>query len=767
MCHLCATYSFVETYYFNCLSGQLQKIDRSFFLKISLEVYKVDIQLKKLPTLLTLCTILISLFLSPAKAFAADMTNIKAGDWSSTWHLKAFNGLHWTDNGIYMKQVDNEIAFCVGHGIDLDMSGSGYNPSEYQSSLKDRLALIAYYGYQQNPTNHNYGVTQMLIWETLGDELLTGGISDYQEQKKAILAKVNAFGEKPSFADQTITLNVGDSITLTDTKNRLSQFTEQTANSAGLQVEKSGNTLKLTATKDSKESGSLAYALAKQANVGQSFVYTKGDQQKLVNFKLANAGEFKLNIKVNLKGNVRAKKVDADTGKALPNAKLKFEYDGKTKEVITGADGSAALDDIKAGTKVKISEVQAPNGYYNKGNLKEVTVAPNQTIEVVLGNKKQLGNVQLAKIGKEYGTNMFNKYYSLNGAVYGIYSADGKKVGTIKTDSTGKGQLSNLPLGKYYALEEEVPAGYVLSDEKINFELAYAGQNVQVATSSIKGTDQEQFGTANLVKQDKETGDKAQGKASLEGAVYELHRVSDNKLVKAVTIKDGKASVNNLPLDDYYWVETKAPKGYLLDTEKHTFKLEYAGQDKKTTTDTETVKEQVIKGEFDLVKVAGDQSEVARLVNVDEAAKSKHALKDIEFTVTSDTTKKVIKTGKTDEKGYLHFTDLPYDTYTVTETKAPDGYTAVKPFKVTIKEQGQFFHYKVENKQPETPETPNTPNTPNTPETPKASKLVSTIASKLPQTGEKSTLWLSIIGGILLFDVLFVIGMYRFNKNRH
>ncbi|MDV7718526.1 LPXTG cell wall anchor domain-containing protein [Pediococcus ethanolidurans] len=218
---------------------------------------------------------------------------------------------------------------------------------------------------------------------------------------------------------------------------------------------------------------------------------------------------------------------------------------------------------------------------------------------------------------------------------------------------------------------------------------------------------------------------------------------------KEVTIKEGKASVDQLPLDDYYWIETKAPKGYLLDTEKHTFKLEYAGQDKQTTTHTETVKEQVIKGEFDLVKVAGDQSEGSRLVNVDEAAKSKHALKDVEFTVTSDTTKKVVKTSKTDDKGYLYFTDLSYDTYTITETKAPDGYTAVKPFKVTIKEQGQFFHYKVENKQPETPEALSTPSTP---DTPKASNVVSAITSKLPQTGEKSALWLSIIGGILLLD---------------
>lgn len=702
-------------------------------------------KLKRWSVVWATLTLLVSLFVAPVNSFAADMTNIQAGTWTSTWHLKMFNNMAWTEEGIWMKKVDNQIAFCVEHGVPLEMQGSDYNPSAYESALKDRLALIAYYGYQQNPTNYNYGVTQMLIWETLGDELLTNDLPDYQAQKQAILSKVDAFNAAPSFADQTITLNVGDSITLNDTKNRLAQFIEQTANTAGLQVEKNGNTLKLTATKDSATTGTLAYAIAKQADVGQSFVYTKGEQQKIVNFKLANAGEFKLNIKVNKNGNLRAKKVDADTGKVLPNTKLKFEYAGQTKEVVTGSDGYATLNDIKAGTKVKVSEVLAPNGYVNQGTLKEAVISPNQTIEVVLGNKKQLGNVQLAKIGRQFGTKMFNQYYSLNGAIYGVYSSDGKKAGTIKTDSSGKGQLSNLPLGKYYAKEEKAPLGYILSNEKIPFELTYAGQNVQVATSSIKGTDEEQLGSAMLTKQDKETGSKAQGGALLDGAIYELHRTSNNAVVKTVTIKDGKAQVDKLPLDDYYWIEKKAPTGYLLDTQKYAFKLAYAGQAKQTTTQTTVVKEQVIKGNFDLIKIAGEQSKVTKTDKLDKEQKNATALAGIEFTVTSDTTKKVVKSGKTDDHGYLQFTDLPYDTYTVNEVSAPAGYQKVDSFKVTVKEQGQALHYQVENKQPVTPETPK---------------------SRLPQTGSKATIWLSVIGFIIIADVLIVIGVYRFNKKR-
>lgn len=639
-----------------------------------------------------LIMLLVQLFIPASIALAASMNNTKVADWRNTWHLHLFNGLHWTDEGMWMKKVDGKVAFCVEHGVDLDMSGSGYNPTTYSDAKKDQLAKIAYYGYYQNPTNRNYAVTQMIIWETLGDSLLTTPNKTYQSEKKAILDKVAAHDRKPSFNGKQITLAVGDSITLTDTNGRLAAFAQQTANTANLKIMKSGNKLTLTATAQTKESGNVAYAIAKAADVGTSFVYTKGSQQKLVNFKLSNNGEFSLPVKVNLNGNVKAKKVDADTNKALPGAKLKFEYNGTTKEVTTGTDGYAALNGIKAGTKIKISEVTAPNGYVNKDELKEVPIEPGKTVEVVLGNKEQLGNVTLAKIGREFGSDMFNAYYSLNGAVYGIYTSTGTRVGAITTDGNGKGTLQNLKLGSYYALEEKAPSGYVLNTAKLPFELKYASQTVSVTTAHVDTTDQEQRGTATIIKEDAVTGKQPQGAASLNGAVYELHRAADDKLVKSVTIANNIASVSGLALDDYYWQEVKAPTGYVLDPQKHAFKLAYAGQNVTTATATTTVKEQVITGDLDLLKYG----------NYDWSTQGKGTkpvmLEDAQFTVISKTTGKVVRTGLTDAQGYVKFTDLPYDTYTVTETKTPTGYNGIKPFTVVVDGTQKSQHYSIENK---------------------------------------------------------------------
>ena len=163
--------------------------------------------------------------------------------------------------------------------------------------------------------------------------------------------------------------------------------------------------------------------------------------------------------------------------------------------------------------------------------------------------------------------------------------------------------------------------------------------------------------------------------------------------MKEVTIKDGKATVQGLYLDDYYLVETKAPEGYLIDNNKHLFTLKYAGQTVETAVHTTTVKETVITGGFDLVKF-GNYDWKGKLGNLLNKNKIK-PLENVEFSVLSDTTGKLVQKGLTDKEGYLKFTDLPYDTYTVKETKTPEGYEPAKDFKVTIHEQNETHHYAI------------------------------------------------------------------------
>ncbi|ELS0477854.1 LPXTG cell wall anchor domain-containing protein [Enterococcus faecalis] len=576
-------------------------------------------------SLVGILTVMIAFFITPITALAASVNYEKIGDYVSTWHVASLGGLHWTDNGVHMIKADNQPAFCIEHGVLLN-GGSGFEPSEMNSAEKERLSLISYYGYQISPTVENYGITQNIIWEEFGDTLLTTQLPNYANRKNEILTKVANHKIKPSFANQNITLNVGDSVTLTDTNNVLSKYGHLVENSANLQIEKSGNTLKLTATTNSKESGKLQYSMVSKDQVGQSFIYKKPGEQTVATFKLSNAGEMNLTIKVNLNGNVKLKKVDEDTGKAVPNTKMKFEYNGQTKEIMTDTNGLAQIDGLKAGTKVKITEVTASNGFVNKGESKEITIEPNKTIEVIFGNKAQQGLLKLKKTGQkattvtttdsDYGKlhDIIFDYVPLADVTFTIKAREDIKVGdhvhakkgsvvaTVKTDANG--ELISMPklyLGKYEAIETAAPAGYLMNTTPLPFEFTYEGQNVELVSQSLevkndfqqlkitvhKNEEQIQGWKANVpVLEEVKANDKVFGLfTNQEYSMTDKTTVPADALLAFGTVNEGELVFPNLQLIEgtYYIQELDAGENHDIDLTHHEFEF------KATDHETEKV----------------------------------------------------------------------------------------------------------------------------------------------------------------------------------
>ncbi|MGX7410462.1 SpaA isopeptide-forming pilin-related protein [Enterococcus avium] len=650
---------------------------------------KMNILNRTLRVLMVCVTFISTLFTSSIPTFASSLSLDEPTNYYYTG-ISPNTGYSMTHN-IYVLKMDGKKVFCIESGIVAN-GGEGYTPESYISTKKDKLSKIAYYGYTvTNQSHYDYAVTQAMIWEELGDQRQSTTIPNYDQRKAEIMVLVNRHDTLPSWNGQTVTVKVGDSVTLNDSNNVLMDMSLD-SNSTNATIKQNGNTLVITPSKNSKN-GSITYRKVPKNKIGTSIVYRKPNEQSMVEFHLESAKQASVKVSVIKLGNLQAAKIDEETGNPLANAKLKFEYNGTSKEVVTDSNGVATMKDIPEGTTVTVSEVTAPNGYVNKGEMKKVTIKPNETITVTLSNKEQLGQVQLEKSGKDFGTTMPNDYYSLSGAIYNIYKTDGTKVSSMTTDTNGKATSLPLKLGNYYALETKAPAGYQLNKEKLPFELNYAGQTVEITSTSIKQIEVEQKGTVTLIKEDSQTGAKAQGAATLDGAVYELRRTADDQLIKEVTIKNGKAAVKGINLDDYYWIETKAPEGYLKDTEKHPFQLAYAGQTVETAIHSTTVKETVITGSFDLVKFGNYDW----LTNGFGDKKMK-PLEKVEFSVYSDTTGKLVQKGLTDKEGYLKFAELPYDTYTVKETKTPKGYKATADFKVTIREQNETHHYAIENK---------------------------------------------------------------------
>lgn len=538
---------------------------------------KTKVPKKIVSFIMAFITIITTVFMSGTYAYASklDMSESTGYDYKG---ISPITGRKINHN-IYRMKMDNKIVFCVDPGIKT-ASGGRYVSEEYINSKKDILSKIAYYGYTDtNRSKYNYTLTQIIIWEELGDKFISTTLPNYHKRKAEILEKVNRHNILPSWNNEKVAVKSGETIELQD-KNGIIRKMKLESNNTGTDIVIEENTLKITSNKKST-SGVISYRKIPKNEVGTSIVYRKPDYQSLAEFHMENSMSARLNINVIKSGTIKVKKIDEDTGKALANAKLRFEYDGKSKDIITDSNGIASIEDIPEGTTVRISEVTAPNGYFNKGEIKKVVIEANKTIEVSLKNKEQLGKVILSKSGKDFGVEMSNDSYKLEGAIYGIYNENDEKITTITTDKFGKATSENIKLGKYYALEEKALEGYLINKEKIPFELKYAGQTVEVTSVSISHKDIEQKGKAILIKEDEKTGSIPQENAKLDGAVYELRKSNNDELVETVTIKGGKAKVENLYLGKYYWIEKKAPEGYLLDTTKHYFEISYADENIK------------------------------------------------------------------------------------------------------------------------------------------------------------------------------------------
>ncbi|MCA6712085.1 SpaA isopeptide-forming pilin-related protein [Enterococcus faecalis] len=518
---------------------------------------------------------------------------------SVNWHVRMPNSGLETWGAIYdeMATPDGKPLFCIEPGILVNGFG-GYTQTVMPSQITTRMKQGATIGYTKTKDIPHYWNTQTFLWDELGVQWIQNsgrnqGIINEIHNGIANLAK------RPSFNNQQVTLKVGQSVTLTDTNGVFKDYQKMSSNTAGVKVEKNGNQLKLTATASSNETGNVSFL--RYSEDPNNIAYVKPGSQTVAVLGDPDRAKISIPIKVLKNGNVKIKKVDADTGKAISGAKFKLSYGGRNVEVVTNANGEADLKDIPHGTKVTITEIQAANGYVLNKTPQTVTIEANKTITVTFKNKKQVGRL-------------------------------------------------------------------------------------------------------DLIKEDKETGNQAQGSAKLEGAVYGLFETNGQK-VKEVTLKKSgdkvTGSFENIQImHDYYVQEIKAPEGYTLDKTKYPVNIAYAGQDKTVAVKTMTLKDQVIKGGVEIVKI-GDKPLVKKVLDTitGKADNIKPQLEGAEFTITSKTTGKVVKVMTTDKNGKASTgKTLPYDSYVMKETKTPEGYLPIEPIEFTISEEDQKFFWVLEDK---------------------------------------------------------------------
>ncbi|EIN6612437.1 Cys-Gln thioester bond-forming surface protein, partial [Listeria monocytogenes] len=300
----------------------------------------------------------------------------------------------------------------------------------------------------------------------------------------------------------------------------------------------------------------------------------------------------------------------------------------------------------------------------------------------------QVGDLKIKKTGSDNRT--------LANAEYDVKDSSGKVVAHVKTGSDGTITAKDLLMGDYTVVETKAPAGYTIdkTPRKVTVKAA--------ETTLLNVTNKAISFQVKVKKADTETGDTAQGDASLIGAKYGVYEdAAATKLLDEITIgQDLTATSKKILLGGasktVYVKETKAPTGYNIDKTIYPVKIDQKDDVTELLLGNATSKDTVIKGGFELIKFANKPLLQSMLNDLPEG--QKQALQGAEFTATLKSTGVVAQTQTTDLNGAASFTGLPYGTYVVSETKTPTGYKAVADFEVTISEEGQKFHYILEDK---------------------------------------------------------------------
>lgn len=390
--------------------------------------------------------------------------------------------------------------------------------------------------------------------------------------------------------------------------------------------------------------------------------------------------------------------------------------------LVTGDDGSVTLKDLYLGTYT-VTEMKAPDNYVCKGESKTVElVYAGQTVEVQTGSATFLNERQKAAVRVEKQDEETKN--PLSGGIYGLYAAedikvDGKTVvpkGTLiekaTTGADGKASYkAELPINYSYSIREiQAPELYLRnSEDTYTFTFKFTNDKEEKVNFSHTFTNKRVNATIDLVKEDSETGNSAQGDAVFEGAIYGLYAredinhpdgrngvlyKKDEQVATLTTDKEGKASVSNLYLGKYYLKEITPPVGYLLDEEEHDVNCNYEGDQVETVKRNTVSKEDVIKQPFQLIKAADNDKTDADLLK--GAGFSAYLLSSLtvkddgSYDFTNATPIVLTKDGKTemftDERGYACSIPIPYGRYIVRETTTPHNFMPVDDFIVTVTE---------------------------------------------------------------------------------
>lgn len=440
---------------------------------------------------------------------------------------------------------------------------------------------------------------------------------------------------------------------------------------------------------------------------GWGFTVTEGTVQQVTNTSEVTEWNFKgglltLTLKNSrIYGGLTIEKTDGKDGGALAGAEFtvagsddtpltfiknngRYEAaagEGASSTIATDANGKAYITGLKFGNYA-VTETKAPEGYVLKGDRHSIAISRQQT-EVTLRLKNDKAMYKVTAIKQDADEN--GKL--LVGAEFMLYSMEGAVVAKAVTGYDGTA-VFEVPEGKYKLVETRAPAGYQLSGDFVR-EITVNAMQGAVGEFKYTFNNEKTSYSVEIHKHDSEDKQK-----KLAGAEF---AVTDSRgFTKTVTTDaSGKASITELPYDDYTIREIKAPKCYALSDKEYSVK-----------------KTELLHGSPVVIEAANKYVLGSVTIKKVDHENPEKLLEGAKFNVT-DENGSLLKwkaegdVYTLDERGSNVITagrvtlkDLPEGTYTLTEIDAPSGYAILdgsRTFTITEANMTAPLEIKVEN----------------------------------------------------------------------
>jgi len=405
------------------------------------------------------------------------------------------------------RSEDNAFVYCLQPFVNID-NNNVYNVarSDYETYLNmseeqwERISLLAYYGYGygSHTSTKWYAITQVLIWRTAEPtstiyftDSLNGTRNDslFTSEIAEIEALVANHKKAPNFNTNSITIPLGQTITLNDSNGVLSDYKIKSQSNVSASI--SGNTLSITATGVGDATISLSKEDTKYSTPPVLY-FVEGSQNV---FRLGSYDPVlkTINLKV-VGGRVEITKKDRTTGEVIPQGEASLSnakygvYNASTNEqvatITTDNNAYAISDYLPTLGEFYLKEITPSEGYQLDNQKYYFTIdANNLLVSVNVYEDVITREYEITKVFASDKTEIMTPEVNVK---FGIYDKNNNLVSELTTDSEGKIYFE-LPYGHYTLRQLTATDGHELIED-YNFEIKELGSTINKVFSNAEIT---------------------------------------------------------------------------------------------------------------------------------------------------------------------------------------------------------------------------------------------------------------------------------------